>query len=259
MRTVRLRISYDGNRFYGWQRQEGFTSVQQVLEEALEDLTGTSATVYGAGRTDAGAHALGQTAHVHVDTRLVDERLLFAWNAHLPEGVVVRDLETCRSDFHAQKDARGKRYAYLIHTTRFRPALGAGFGHWTPHALDGAAMREAARVLVGEHDFTSFANAGSPRRSNVRRVHAIRIVGRRERVCIVVQGTGFLYNMVRTIAGTLLDAGLGRCTPKDVAAALEARDRKLAGPTLPAHGLCLLSVLYREPCFAPAGRRRGLF
>lgn len=249
VRNVRVQLAYDGSRFYGWQRQEGFESVQEALEDSLAALVGERVTVLGAGRTDTGVHALRQVASFHVDTRLGDERLLFALNAHLPRGVVVRALETCRDDFHAQYDARGKRYLYLVHTTRFRPPFAREHGHWVPQRLDTEAMRRAAAHLVGEHDFTSFANAGSPRRSNVRRIGAFHVVPRRERVALVVQGNGFLYNMVRTLAGTLIEVGLGKLAPEAMGEILAARDRERAGPTAPAGGLVLVAVRYDEPVF----------
>lgn len=249
MRNVRILVAYDGSRFFGWQRQEGFSSIQQALEEALEGCVGERITVHGSGRTDTGVHALGQTASFHVETRLDDHRLLRALNAHLPDAVVVRALETCREDFHAQKDARGKRYAYAISTAAFRPPFDRERCHWVPGELDVAAMRRAGAQLVGEHDFTALANAGSPRRSNVRRIRALHVRERHEALCVFVQGDGFLYNMVRTIVGTLIEVGRGKISVEAIPEILSSRDRRLAGPTAPAAGLHLLRVLYDEPCF----------
>jgi tRNA pseudouridine38-40 synthase len=249
MRNVRCEVAYDGSRFYGWQRQDGFESVQGALEDGLAALLDTVISVQGAGRTDTGVHAMRQVAHFHVDTKLPDDRLRHALNAHLPEGVVVRRLETCRDDFHARFHATGKRYLYLTATTRFRPPYGRAFCNWVPWTLDRAAMAAAARVLEGEHDFAAFGNAGSVRRTTVRTVHHVRLVARRERFAIVVQGNGFLYNMVRTIAGTLIDVGKGRLSVADVQAALVSLDRERAGPTAPAQGLYLVRVFYGEPTF----------
>lgn len=255
MRNVRAEVSYDGSRFFGWQRQDGFVSVQGALEEAFASLLGAVVTVQGAGRTDTGVHALRQVAHAHVETRLDDDRLRHALNAHVCEGVVVRRLETCADDFHARFHARGKRYLYLTATARFRPAFGSTFAHWLQAPLELEPMREAARRLVGRHDFVAFGNAGSERKTTVRTLSAVRIVARRERFAIVVQGDGFLYNMVRTIAGTLIDVGRGRMGPEDVSRALETGERTAAGPTAPAAGLYLVRVLYDEPAFE--GRDRG--
>ncbi len=257
MRNVRVQLAYDGSRFFGWQRQEGFPSVQAAVEEALESLLGQRIAVSGAGRTDAGVHALGQVANFHLETRLGDERLLFALNAHLPEGVAALALESCRADFHAQRDARGKRYAYLVRTGSFRPPFGRAYTHWVPEPLDLRAMRCGAAHLVGRHDFSSLATAGSPRRSNVRRLRSLHIVPRRRGFALVVEGDGFLYNMVRAIAGTLLEVGRGARSSEEIPALLAARDRRRGGPTAPACGLYLLRVLYREPCFTspPRGPR----
>ncbi len=255
MRNLRALIAYDGSRFFGWQRQDGFVSVQQALEEALEGLTGHKTVVHGSGRTDTGVHALGQVASFHVDTRLDDQRLLHALNAHLCQGVVVRRLETCRHDFHARFDARGKRYLYLVLTTRFRPPFGRALAHWVRDHLDLCAMRAAARHLIGRHDFSAFASSGSPRKSNLRTLSALHILARRERFALIVQADGFLYNMVRALAGTLIAVGRGQLAPAEVERILSARDRRLAGPTAPAEGLYLLRVLYAEPVLL--GPERG--
>lgn len=249
MRNVRIRLRYDGARFFGWQRQEGFPSVQQSLEEALLALTGQHVVVHGAGRTDTGVHALGQVAHFHVDTRLTDDRLRHALNAHTDEGIVVERAETCRDDFHARFDARSKRYAYVVTTSRFRPPIGRDHVHWVAWPLDLARMRAAADRLVGRHDFRAFGNTGSPRASTVRTLQHLRIVARRRGFAIVAQADGFLYNMVRNLAGTLLDVGRGRRTVEDVERALAGGERTDAGPTAPACGLYLLSVRYFEPVF----------
>jgi tRNA pseudouridine38-40 synthase len=255
MRNVRIQVAYDGSRFFGWQRQDGFDSVQQALEEALAALVDQKVTVHGAGRTDTGVHALRQVASFHVETGLDDERLLHALNAHVAPGVTVRRLETCRDDFHARFDAVAKRYLYRVATGRFRPPFGRELVHWVRDPLDLNAMRRAAAHLVGRRDFSALANSGSPRSSNVRNLHGVRIVARREGFAIVAAADGFLYNMVRTIAGTLIDVGKGRFDADAIPAILASGDRTQAGPTAPARGLYLLSVRYAEPCFV--GRPRG--
>ncbi len=259
MRNVRILVAYDGSRFFGWQRQDGFRSVQGALEDALEALVGDRIVVHGAGRTDTGVHALGQVAHFHVDTALEDDRLRHALNHHLEEGVVLPRLETCRDDFHARFDAIGKRYAYRVASGRFRPPFGRAYTHWLNDPLDLQAMRAAASRLIGQHDFSAFASSGSPRKSSVRTVQHLRIVARRRGFAIVVQGNGFLYNMVRAISGTLIEVGRGKLTPDDVERILAAGDRSQAGPTAPAEGLWLVSVRYAEPVFAGLDRgHRGV-
>jgi tRNA pseudouridine38-40 synthase len=259
VRNVRVLLAYDGSRFHGWQRQEGFPSVQAGLEDALLALVGERVAVIGAGRTDTGVHALGQVASFHVETRLADERLLFALNAHLPEGLVARALETCGDAFHAQKDARGKRYAYLVRTETFPLPIGRGHWHWVMDPLDLGAMRAAARHFVGRHDFGALASAGSPRKSNERRIRSLHLLVRRHGFALVVEGDGFLYNMVRTLVGTLLEVGRGQRASASIPALLAGRDRREAGPTAPPEGLYLVRVRYDEACFArplrgPRGR-----
>ncbi|MAF65147.1 MAG: tRNA pseudouridine(38-40) synthase TruA [Planctomycetes bacterium] len=252
MRNVRAEISYDGGAFHGWQRQGGFVSVQEALEDAVEAATGECVVAHGSGRTDTGVHALRQVASFHLETRLADDRLRHAVNAYLPPEVVVRRLETCRDDFHARFDAVGKRYAYVTATARFRPPLAREGMHWICQSLDAGAMQRAARSLVGEHDFKAFSNSGSERSSTVRRVRALRLVRRRERFALVIEADGFLYNMVRIIAGTLIEVGRGRLDPDGVRAALETGRRTLAGPTAPAAGLYLVRVRYAERLFGGA-------
>jgi tRNA pseudouridine38-40 synthase len=259
VRNVRVLLAYDGSRFHGWQRQEGFPSAQASLEDALLALLGERASVIGAGRTDAGVHALGQVASFHVETRLADERLLFALNAHLPEGLVARALETCGDAFHAQKDARGKRYAYLVRTETFPLPLGRGQWHWVCEALDLHAMREAACHFVGRHDFGALASAGSPRKSNERHVRSVHFLVKRRGFALVVEGDGFLYNMVRTMVGTLLEVGRGKRASASIPALLAGKDRREAGPTAPPEGLYLVRVRYDDACFVrplrgPRGR-----
>jgi tRNA pseudouridine38-40 synthase len=256
LRNVRLLIAYDGSPYFGWQRQDGFDSVQQRIEEALLAVTGVHASVQGAGRTDTGVHALGQVAHVHVETRLGDEELRRALSAHLPGSVVVRSLETCREDFHARFSAVSKRYAYWTATTRSPPPFSKSQIHWTPSRLDFDRMRAAASPLLGRHDFAAFSSTGSPRASTVREVQRIHFLVRRHRFAFVIQADGFLYNMVRAIVGTLLDVGRGRFEPVVVARALEGAPRSTLGPTAPAAGLYLLSIQYAEDAFV--ARERAL-
>jgi len=263
VRNVRFLIAYDGSKYFGWQRQDGFASVQETLEEAILAVTSQHATVQGAGRTDTGVHALGQVAHAHLSSRLDDERLLFALNAHLPESVVLRRLETCREDFHARFQAVSKRYLYRTENSRFPSPFQHGRAHWLPHALDLVAMRTAAEALLGRHDFRGLSSTGSPRSSTVREVQRIHFLARRDRLDFIVQADGFLYNMVRAIVGTLLDVGRGRLSCDVVRRALETGERKIAGPTAPPGGLYLLSVQYPEPVLraadaAPRGRPRVL-
>ena len=249
MRNVRVLLAYDGSRFFGWQRQAGFDSVQETIERALLGLTGSSVVVHGAGRTDTGVHAFGQVAHFHLETRLDDDRLRHALNHYLAPSISVRRLETCADDFHARFAAVKKRYLYLTATSRFRPPFAPNLCHWTSDPLDLRAMRIAAQPLVGRHDFSAFAGTRSKRSNNVRTLRPIRFLVRRQRLGLVVGADGFLYNMVRNIAGTLLEVGRGKMAPGEVARVLASKDRRRAGPTAPAAGLYLLRVSYADSVF----------
>jgi len=249
MRNLRALLSYDGSKFFGWQRQDGFWSVQEALEQAVEATTGEAVTVHGAGRTDTGVHALRQVANFHLESELSDDRLRHAINAHLSDGALVERLETCEDDFHARFSACGKRYLYRVGTSRFRAPFPPEYEHWVNQPLSLSAMKEAASALVGTHDFVAFASTGSERKTTVRTITRARIITRRRGFAVVVQGDGFLYNMVRAIAGTLIDVGRGRLDPDCVAQALVDGQRGPLGPTAPAVGLYLLRVLYPMPCF----------
>lgn len=246
MQTQLLTVAYNGARYAGWQRQDGFDTVQERLELALLTIFGEALVVQGAGRTDAGVHALRQSAHVRLPKAMQSPLLVRAINGNLPQDIVVRDARVVPDSFHARFSAVGKRYAYRFVVTPVRPVLALGFCHWQRTPIDVDAMRQAARHLIGEHDFASFAsNPGYERsRGTVRRVHHLHLQRRSHGVDLVIQGGGFLYNMVRAIAGTLLDVGRGRRSPAEVREILAARDRRLAGATAAAAGLFLLRVLY---------------
>ena len=258
MPTYLLTIAYDGARFHGWQRQLGVRTVQEELEKACAaiDLPGTH--VEGAGRTDTGVHAFGQCAHIRIDREFPPAKLQLALNSNLPEDVAVQKVIEAPEGFHARFYAGGKRYLYRVVCSPVKPAVGRPYFHWSRRAVDLDAMRRAMQCLRGEHDFASFAtNPGYARsRGTVRTLQHLHLVRRRDGFDFVVQGSGFLYNMVRNIAGTLLDVGRGRLEPGAVARALASGQRTDAGPTAPAEGLYLLRVLYDEPLFP--GRDAGL-
>ena len=245
-RNVKLVLTYDGAGFAGWQRQKNAPSVQQALEEAIARVTGEQPTVVGAGRTDAGVHALGQVANFHTASRLSVAELHRALNGVLPETVAVLEAEEVAPEFHARFGATGKHYRYTIHNAPVRPVLDR---HRVLHVrgrVNLTAVRRAARVLVGEHDFAAFTTHAREKENTVRRVEELSVRRNGERVMVDIIGNGFLYNMVRAIVGTLLDVGRGRLTSEGVACILASGDRRQAGPTAPAHGLCLMSVRYPD-------------
>ena len=245
MPRYKLTIEYDGRGFVGWQRQENGPSVQQALERAVARFCGASVNIFAAGRTDAGVHALGQVAHFDIDRSARPETVRNALNFHLkPEPVAVLKAERVQSDFHARFSARERVYLYRITNRRAPLALERGRTWWVPTPLDIPAMADAARVLVGRHDFTSFRASICQAASPVKTLDAVTVFGDGEEIRIEVRARSFLHHQVRNIVGTLRRVGEGKWTAADVAAVLAARDRTKAGPTAPAEGLYLVSVTY---------------
>jgi len=255
-RNIKLVLAYDGTDFAGWQRQRNAVTVQQVLEEAIEHATGEGVTVVGAGRTDAGVHALGQVANFHSVSRLAVAELHRALNALLPPTVAVLEAEEAASDFHARYWAMGKHYRYRLHNGPVRPVLDRHLVLHLRTPLNLRRTRRAARALVGEHDFAAFTTHAREKSNTVRRIEELTIRRRGQRVLVDMTGSGFLYNMVRAIVGTLIEVGRGRLAANAVAEILASGDRSRAGPTAPAHGLCLVSVRYPDALSARKDSRR---
>jgi tRNA pseudouridine38-40 synthase len=250
MRNVRLILAYDGTDFKGWQRQPDAPSIQAFLEGALHKLTGVPAAVCGSGRTDAGVHAAHQVAHFQTESAIPAANFVKALNNLLPPTIRVKKADDAAPSFHARYSARRKTYWYRILLTPVCSPLLWRFVYHYPHPLNRARMRQAARLLEGEHDFTSFtaadAHEDAANKSNVRRIFHSRFVWRPRSSLLIYQvtGQGFLRYMVRNIAGTLIDVGRGRLAPADIPVILAACDRTRAGPTAPAQGLCLMNVGY---------------
>ncbi len=241
-----ITIEYDGTDFLGWQLQAEGRTVQGVLEDALLKTTQENIRVTGAGRTDSGVHAEGQTAHFGTSSELATERFAPALNFWLPDDVAVLHCCEAPGDFDAQRSARSKLYRYrILRSSTPRPLRDRYvLREWRP--LDLGRMAECAALLEGEHDFTSFASEHSEASGAVRRVLRSEIREDGDEVHYLVEGEGFLYNMVRIIVGTLRRAGLGKLSVEEFAGVLEARSRPAAGPTAPAKGLTLLEVTYPE-------------
>lgn len=246
MASFRLSLEYDGSGFAGWQIQRGGQrTVQGVLHEAFRRVTGQDVRVIGAGRTDSGVHAEAQVASVTLDSDLGPERLGRALNGVLPDDVSVRECAAMPDGFHARYDAREKLYHYRIWNGASRSPLRAARWHWVPSRLDVAAMALAGAACVGSHDFAAFQAAGSEVRSTVRHLSRVEVTGEaRGEVDLFVAGEGFLRHMVRILAGTLIEVGLGRRHPEAIPAVLASRERPRAGRTAPAHGLTLERVDY---------------
>lgn len=257
MPRYKLTIAYDGTDFHGWQRQEPgdappLRTVQGVLQEAVTGVLRQPVDVVGASRTDSGVHAVGQVAAFTADVRIPLERLAQAITARLPRDVQVLRAERTHDRFNPIGDARSKCYRYTIehssHPHHPRPLFDRNLVWATPYALDLGRMQEAARRLVGTHDCASFAQVDHGRSTTVRTIlDCIARSPSPRRVEIEVTATGFLYNMVRILAGTLVEVGRGRIGAEDIPAIIAARDRTRAGPTLPPQGLCLRWIWYGAP------------
>ena len=241
---IKLTLEYDGTAYAGWQRQQNALAVQQVVEEALARLTGEAVGVTGASRTDAGVHALGQVAHFDTHSPIPPEKFAFALNTMLPADVRVSSSGPAAPDFHARFSARGKRYRYLMYDATHASALYRGLCAHSIYPLDVDRMDREAACMVGTHDFSAFAASGSTVKDTVRTITRCQVVRRQPFVVLTVEGTGFLYNMVRILAGTLMGVGGGKLAPGAVARALETGDRLALGPTAPPQGLTLMEVFY---------------
>jgi tRNA pseudouridine38-40 synthase len=242
--NIKVVLEYDGSGFAGWQQQKNARSVEGELKRALRSVTGQDLTVYGAGRTDAGAHAEGQVANFRTDGRIGPHRIMAALNARLPEDVAVLSAEEVADGFHARYSARWRRYRYRYLDRPARPALERGRCWHVRGSLDVESMAQAATVLTGKHDWTSFCSASEPPASRVRDMRSARVSRRGDFVELELVAEGFLRGLARSIAGALAEVGLGRRPPEWVGKVLRARDRKLAPRTAPSGGLTLMEVIY---------------
>lgn len=247
MKRIRLTVAYDGTNYHGWQIQNNGNTIEGELTRALETLLGVPTEIIGASRTDAGVHALGNIAVFDTDARMPADKFAYALNHLLPEDIRIQRSKEVPADWHPRRVPCRKTYEYRIYRARFPMPVKRLYSHFTYLPLDPEPMREAAGYLVGEHDFTSFCAAGSQSETTVRTIYSLGIGEQGSDLVIRVCGNGFLYNMVRIIAGTLMDVGTGRRTPGSVAEILAARDRSAAGPTAPPQGLTLVGYEYEEP------------
>lgn len=243
-----MKIAYDGTRYNGFQTQPGGNTIQDVIESALETLTGARTRIVGSGRTDARVHAEGQVFNFHTESRIAVERWALALNSRLPEDIrVVETAAEVPDDFHARFSAKRKTYRYSICIGKFHDVFRRNFEfHHPSPKLDVDAMREALLRLQGEHDFTSFTTNHADEKSHVRTIYSAELRVEDRRLDLYWTGNGFLYNMVRIMAGTLIQVGQGKIGEAAISDILHGRNRLLAGPTAVAHGLTLVDVDYGE-------------
>lgn len=248
MRNIKLTIQYDGSQFHGFQRQPGLRTVQAELERVLGTITKADVKVVGAGRTDAGVHARGQVAAFHTASTIPVERLPLAINGFFAHDLVCLRAEEAPADFHPQRDAVGKVYSYTIDNSPLPSPFLRLYALHVREPLDLSAMRTAAALLTGRHDFKSFQGAGSSAKTSVRTLRRLDVEPAgspgRSLVIVTAEADGFLYHMVRNLVGLLLEIGKGRLAPEEAARILAAADRRVAPATAPPHGLCLEAVYY---------------
>ena len=244
MRRIKLTIAYDGTNYCGWQVQPNGITIEEVLNKALKKLTGEDILVIGASRTDSGVHAMGNVAVFDTETTIPPEKIAVALNQRLPEDIVIVKSEEVAADFHPRYCDCSKTYEYHILNSRVPVPTKRLSNYFVSYVLDIEKMRKAASYLVGEHDFVSFCNVRTDVESTVRTITALDILTNGNEITIRITGNGFLYNMVRIIVGTLIRVGRGFYEPEKVKEILEAKDRKAAGVTAPAHGLMLVEIKY---------------
>ena len=244
MRRIHLIVEYDGTNYAGWQRQANAMTVREKLEIALSKLTGEQIVIAGASRTDAGVHALGQSAHFDTWSRIPADKFSYAVNTILPPDIRVTHSHEVSPEFHSRFSTRGKRYRYLFHAAPHACAIGRNTHAHVIYPLDDQLMHREAQDLVGEHDFAAFAASGSVVKDTVRKIYRADVSRSGSEICLTIEGSGFLYNMVRIIAGTLIGVGSGKIEPGAFRRAIGSGNRLDLGVTAPAHGLTLMEVFY---------------
>jgi len=244
MRNFKLILEYDGTDYHGWQVQPGLPTVQGALEEKLRIITGEAIRVIGAGRTDAGVHALGQVANFKSDLAIPSEKLARGLNSLPPYDIVVTHVEEVPLGFDARRLAKAKTYRYSFFYRPYPPALGARYTLYVPISLDIGAMTEAASFLLGRHDFSAFRSIHCGARSPCRTIYQARFSREGNYLYFYITADAFLQHMARSIIGTLLQVGKRKISSEGFREVLESKDRSKAGPTAPPHGLCLMEVHY---------------
>lgn len=246
MKRVKLVVAYDGTNYCGWQVQPNGITIEEVLNKALNSLLNEDIRVIGASRTDSGVHSLGNVAVFDTDTRIPAEKISYALNQRLPADIVVQDSCEVEPDWHPRHCSSRKTYEYRILNRTFPMPTRRLDTYFVHYNLNVEKMRAAAEHLAGTHDFKSFCSVNSPVEDTVRTIYSCIVEKDGDIITIRVTGSGFLYNMVRIIAGTLIQVGLGRIKAEEISDILAAKNREAAGPTAPAHGLTMIGIEYEE-------------
>ena len=245
MRNIKLVIEYDGKEFNGWQKQPNKLNIQGEIERAIKQITGEEVDLTASGRTDAGVHALGQVANFKTNSNIPIEKIPIALNSNLKKSILIKSAEEVEERFHSRLNCKRKTYRYIINNSKYGTAIYRNLETHIPMKLDIQKMQEAVKYFEGEHDFKAFKASGTSSKSSVRTIYKTEVIDAgNERIYIELTGNGFLYNMVRIIAGTLVEVGLGKIEPNEIKTIIESKKRENAGKTLPPQGLYLVKVEY---------------
>ena len=228
----------------GWQKQPNKLNIQGEIEKAISEITGEEIDLIASGRTDAGVNSLGQTANFKTNSKISIEKLPIAINSKLKKSIVIKSAEEVDEKFHSRYSVKSKKYRYTINNSKYGSAIYRDMEYHFPQELDIDSMKKAAKLFEGEHDFKGFKASGTSSKSSVRTIYKADVIKDKDRIYIELTGNGFLYNMVRIIAGTLIDVGIGKIKLEEIPTIIESKDRSKAGKTLPARGLCLMEVNY---------------
>jgi tRNA pseudouridine38-40 synthase len=248
-RNIALRLAYDGTNYHGWQAQKDLATVSQTIEKAIAAVVGHPVKLTGCGRTDAGVHAKTYVANFRTSSSIPADRVPYAINTKLPSDISVYEAADVHQSFHAVFSSIRKEYTYLIYQSRTKDPFYSNRAMFYPMRLDVDRMRSAAAEFIGEHDFKAFRTVGSNVKTTVRTVFSFEVEEKGELVLLRVSANGFLYNMARALAGTLVYVSEGKIRPDEISSIFESGERKNAGPTLPACGLYMTGVWYKEPIF----------
>ncbi len=246
MRNIKITIEYDGKEFNGWQKQLNRLNIQGEIEKAIQTITGEKIELIGSGRTDAGVHAFAQVANFKINSNFPIEKMATAINSQLKQSIRIKKAEEVSENFHSRYHCHKKTYMYIIDNSEQGTAIYRNLTYHISQPLNIENMQKAVKYIIGEHDFSSFKSSGTSSKSSIRIIYDAKVLKEQERVIIIITGNGILYNMVRIIAGTLVDVGLNNIEPEEMEKIIKSKDRQKAGKTLPPQGLFLKSVEYEN-------------